>query len=68
MPSIEVIRYRMIQWTIRRRLPKPDMAGPGSVSETGKVWVTDEGLASRRWLKVQSGHIVMGVGTTDRLR
>ena len=30
------------------------MAGHGSVSETGKVSVTDEGLASRRWLKVQS--------------
>ena len=44
----------MLQWTIRRRLPKPDMAGHGSVSETGKVSVTDEGLASRRWLKVQS--------------
>ena len=44
----------MLQWTIRRRLPKCDMAAYGSVSETGKVWVTDEGLASRRWLKVQS--------------
>ena len=30
------------------------MAGHGSVSESGKVWVTDEGLASRRLLKVRS--------------
>ena len=30
------------------------MAAYGSVSESGKVWVTDEGLASRRLLKVRS--------------
>ena len=54
MAYTKVTRYRMLQWTIRRRLPKCDMAAYGSVSETGKVWVTDEGLASPRWLKVQS--------------
>ena len=61
MAYTKVTRYRMLQWTIRRRLPKCDMAAYGSVSETGRVWVTNEGLASQRWLKVQSGHTVMGV-------
>ena len=44
------------------------MAGHGGVSETANGWVTDEGLASRRWLKVQSGHTVMGVEYTVSTR
>ncbi len=42
-------------WTIRRRDPKPVMIGHGSVSETAKASVSDEGLISLRMLKVQSG-------------
>jgi hypothetical protein len=42
-------------WTIRRRDPKPVMIGHGSVSETAKASVSDEGLISPRMLKVQSG-------------
>jgi hypothetical protein len=43
-------------WAIRRRLTKSAMAGHVSVSETERVWVINEGLATRRWLKIQSGH------------
>ena len=48
-------RKKSEDWVIRRRPPKPVSVGHGGVSETGKVWVTDEGIASLRWLKVQSG-------------
>jgi hypothetical protein len=44
-------------WMIRRREPKPVMIGHGSVSETAKVSVFNEGLISLRMLKVQSGPI-----------
>ena len=41
-------------WAIRRREPKPAMIGYGSVSETAKISVIDEGLINLRLLKVQS--------------
>ncbi|GAF90172.1 unnamed protein product, partial [marine sediment metagenome] len=41
-------------WVIRRRLPKPVMAGYGSVSTIAKWWVDDDGLANRSLLKVRS--------------
>jgi hypothetical protein len=41
-------------WAIRRRVPKPVMIGYGTVSETAKVSVFNEGLISPRMLKVQS--------------
>jgi hypothetical protein len=41
-------------WAIRRRGPKSVMIGYGSVSETAKASVTNEGLISQRLLKVQS--------------
>ena len=41
-------------WVIRRRLPKPDMAGHGSVSTIAKRWVDNDGLANRSLLKVRS--------------
>jgi len=55
-------------WAIRRRVPKPVLCdsmnrkpllterviGHGTVSETAKVSVSDEGLISPRILKVQS--------------
>ncbi len=41
-------------WTIRRRDPKPDMIGHGSVSETAKASVPNEGLINLMGLKVQS--------------
>ena len=43
-------------WAIRRRVPKPVMIGHGTVSETAKASVTDEGLISLRLLKVQSNY------------
>jgi hypothetical protein len=41
-------------WAIRRRVPKSVMIGYGTVSETAKASVLDEGLISLRELKVQS--------------
>jgi hypothetical protein len=45
----------IVDWTIRRRLPKPVKAGHGGVSETERVWVINEELATLRWPKIQSG-------------
>lgn len=42
-------------WAIRRAGPKPAMVGHGPLSETAKASVTNEGLATLRLLKVQSG-------------
>ena len=42
-------------WVIRRLEPKSAMIGYGSVSETAKVSVFNEGLIILRMLKVQSG-------------
>ena len=41
-------------WAIRRRVPKAAMIGNGTVSETAKASVLNEGLISQRVLKVQS--------------
>lgn len=41
-------------WAIRRREPKSDMIGYGSVSETAKASVINDGLINLRLLKVQS--------------
>ena len=41
-------------WVIRRRVPNAAMIGYGTVSETAKTSVSDEGLISLRMLKVQS--------------
>lgn len=41
-------------WIIRRREPTSAMIGNGSVSETAKASVLDEGLINLRVLKVQS--------------
>lgn len=41
-------------WAIRRREPTPVMIGHGSVSETAKASVINEGLTNPRSLKVQS--------------
>jgi hypothetical protein len=41
-------------WAIRRRVPKAVMIGNGTVSETAKASVLNEGLISQRVLKVQS--------------
>lgn len=41
-------------WVIRRLEPKSAMIGYGSVSETAKVSVFNEGLINLRMLKVQS--------------
>jgi hypothetical protein len=41
-------------WIIRRRVPKAVMIGNGTVSETAKVSVFNEGLINLRMLKVQS--------------
>jgi hypothetical protein len=61
-----VERYKKIQgndlgqsknvkdWAIRRRVPKAVMIGNGTVSETAKASVLNEGLISQRVLKVQS--------------
>lgn len=40
-------------WTIRRRVPKVVMIDYGTLSETAKVSVVNEGLINLRWLKVQ---------------
>ena len=41
-------------WAIRRRVPKAAMIGNGTVSETAKASVINEGLINQRLLKVQS--------------
>jgi hypothetical protein len=41
-------------WAIRRRVPTAVMIGHGTVSETAKASVSNEGLISPRMLKVQS--------------
>ena len=41
-------------WAIRRRVPNADMIGNGTVSETAKASVFNEGLINLRMLKVQS--------------
>jgi hypothetical protein len=41
-------------WAIRRRVPKAAMIGNGTVSETAKASVINEGLINLRLLKVQS--------------
>ena len=41
-------------WAIRRRVPKAAMIGNGTVSETAKASVFNEGLINPRMLKVQS--------------
>ncbi len=41
-------------WIIRRRVPNAAMIGDGTVSETAKASVSDEGLINPRMLKVQS--------------
>jgi hypothetical protein len=44
-------------WTIRRRVPNAAMIGNGTVSETAKVSVVNEGLINLRRSKVQSSPI-----------
>ena len=44
-------------WAIRRRGPKSDMIGYGSVSETAKASVINDGLINQRLLKVQSSFL-----------
>jgi hypothetical protein len=41
-------------WAIRRRVPTAAMIGHGTVSETAKASVFNEGLINLRMLKVQS--------------
>ena len=41
-------------WAIRRRVPTAVMIGHGTVSETAKASVFNEGLINLRMLKVQS--------------
>ena len=41
-------------WAIRRRVPKAAMIGNGTVSETAKASVINEGLINPRLPKVQS--------------
>jgi hypothetical protein len=41
-------------WAIRRRVPKAAMIGNGTVSETAKASVINDGLINLRLLKVQS--------------
>ena len=42
------------EWTIRRREPKSDVIGYGSLSETAKASVNNDGLINLSLLKVQS--------------
>ena len=44
-------------WTIRRRVPNAAMIGNGTVSETAKVSVVNEGLINLRRFEVQSSPI-----------
>ena len=41
-------------WAIRRRVPNAAMIGDGTVSETAKASVFNDGLINLRMLKVQS--------------
>jgi hypothetical protein len=41
-------------WAIRRRVPKAVMIGNGTVSETAKASVINDGLINQRLPKVQS--------------
>jgi hypothetical protein len=54
MTSDKVKTQRMIQWAIRRLEPNSDMIGYGSVSETAKASVNNDGLINLSLLKVQS--------------
>ena len=47
-------RKNVKDWAIRRRVPNAAMIGYGTVSETAKASVSDEGLINPRMLKVQS--------------
>ena len=44
-------------WAIRRRVPNAAMIGDGTVSETAKASVFEEGLINLRMLKVQSNFL-----------
>ena len=44
-------------WAIRRRVPKAAMIGNGTVSETAKASVINEGLINLRLPKVQSSFL-----------
>jgi len=57
MTSDTVKTQRMIQWAIRRLEPNSAMIGQGSVSETAKASVNNEGLINPSLLKVQSSLI-----------
>ena len=54
MTSDKVKTQRMIQWAIRRLEPNSAMIGYGSVSETAKASVNNDGLINLSLLKVQS--------------
>jgi len=47
-------RNNVKDWAIRRRVSKAAMIGYGTVSETAKASVFNEGLINLRMLKVQS--------------
>ena len=47
-------RKNVKDWAIRRRVPNAALIGYGTVSETAKASVFDEGLINLRMLKVQS--------------
>jgi hypothetical protein len=47
-------RKNVKDWAIRRRVSKAAMIGYGTVSETAKASVFNEGLINLRMLKVQS--------------
>jgi hypothetical protein len=57
MTSDTVKTQRILQWAIRRLEPNSAMIGQGSVSETAKASVNNEGLINRSLLKVQSSLI-----------
>ena len=57
MTSDTVKTQRMTQWAIRRLEPNSAMIGQGSVSETAKASVNNEGLINLSLLKVQSSLI-----------
>ena len=47
-------RKNVKDWAIRRRVPNAAMIGNGTVSETAKASVINDGLINPRLLKVQS--------------
>jgi hypothetical protein len=47
-------RKNVKDWAIRRRVPNAAMIGNGTVSETAKASVINEGLINQRLPKVQS--------------